>query len=709
MDEVVRNVVLRWKQKLAKELSFQRSGTYEETLLIKREDLQTCIDGLSGHQSRECANAFLLNGGLDIINRAMVQRSLAANCLKILQLLCDSQTQSAQFVLSTAEWIVSRSVMLCQRSNLSEIHEAFVALMCSLANSPSICRANGTASWTVPDAILRLTNTKSKVCKTTAIKCLAAISLDSACCRNLFLGSCASQPVVLGPNFHWTSALLPQLFRIFADRTCMERQFAAAEALVLLCPLNSKDVSRVLAIFFALDVFAEGCNFLYHSLTNFAVKDSRSAGASVATGSPVDTRKNRWFHEHATVASYLVSRLVESVTGFVQSKTHEDDCERGRAVLDVLRASKTHMTMLLFVLAVFQTTGGLQAEDEELLREAREAQTRVGAALQSWIDADDELCFEFYEMLAHHKLPISEAPEGGIQLLETVRSPEFTSSLAMNALIAKIRIEFPLVDHLNWFSKHLQKASEQDARGFVPLLRRGEGSMFPTAASKSLNEDLNRAREINLQMQTHPHHCVSRAVPHSQLSNSKNSSKSVKAAQPKLGYKMLADLFTLDENATWATEAKLKEALKRLPSHVTSGKAPPKAEKKAERDRPWHIKKRLVSWTERQENASKAHRQNQRASSNIHTKAIAADSVTADESSSCEPVLLLPEPPKNENKLSARRPSPRTGGAFLRFLAAPPSAEQFSPPKKFAFGGISIASMELLAEQEGLFLTQQQN
>ena len=102
----------------------------------------------------------------------------------------------------------------------------------------------------------------SSRCKITAMKSISIISLDHSSCRNFFLGSCSRFPSQ--PEKHWSSLLLPQLFRLIIDKSRIESQFIAAEVILILLPLygNLVDVMNFLATMFILECVEEGRVFL---------------------------------------------------------------------------------------------------------------------------------------------------------------------------------------------------------------------------------------------------------------------------------------------------------------------------------------------------------------------------------------------------------------------------------------------------------------
>ena len=709
----VSRLILSLRHKLSvAELGFVR---------VKSKDLDLIVLGLRDAVSGEhVARAFVETGGLEVIKGIMTMRP--ARSLSLLRLLVLKHTDVGQLVFTAG--FINRAVMLCQRSSDPKLHSSFVKFLCALAVS-NMCHTRSdedSAVWTVPDGILQLLDTQCHASKATAIKALMCISLDPASSRNLFLGELTLNRIPLEQDKHWSCALLPQLFRMVVDRASYNRQFEAAEALLLLTPLNSREVANLLTILFSLEVVDHGRGFL-ESCHRWRV---REAAVESQPSTQVQVPRTT-FYEHAVVGSWLLSRvieLVEPLTPWMSDQQREQ--ARGQEVLRALRASRVHLSMLLFSLSVVSPRAMQQAEttgrgSEDLVREASEAQRRVCGALQGWLDDDDEMRLEVYELLALHRLPARERRlGGGLDIFETINDAEFRGSLAAQALVAKLRIESKLKELTEWLtSKYLQRACQQDINGlFPPLL---------VTSSRSPSDDIDLARPVKSPPKA--------ASYHLELQRKKASSNE---GVPALGYTQIANLFdtSSQENAPIVSDVVLGAALAKLKKKqavAVTSQAHRKPSAAEEHDRPWRIKKKVLTWDEQRkkqqaqlEAAIKAQQREQRAHQIQDPEGGQDERPEIDN----QPVLPqrqqwrtghpppAPGPPPDRSKERERGISPRAGGAFLRFhfstatrdsdATDPVASERLIPPKKFIFGGVSLDVLGQLAESEDLlFLTQE--
>jgi len=410
--------------------------------------------------------------------------------------------------------------------------------------------------------------------------------------------------------------------------------------------------------------------------------------------------------------------------------------------------------MLLFALTIVpisvQGEGAGQLsplERGEVLREASDARAAVCLALQRWMDVDDELRFAFYELMAQHKLAVVEAPEEapspGPAVLDTLDSVESRSSLAAQGLAAKLRIEMALEQPLKWLTQEfLQRACEQDSKGHLPLLRRSagghgggsaEGAVVVAAAAEKAA--LDRALAVHQHLNSYPIKGISKVAAHEPpMAGGKGKGKGQRGSKGKhslltqLGYRHIAKLFDAhapgerererereDPAASPAAVAAVSEdlldaALEKLASlSLVAAKAHPKARlnkpaaaEQDVRERPWRVKKKVLSWEERKK---------KEAAERARSKAEAA--VPAPVPEQGEDRARLPSPPRRAGPPPgphSRRPAFPRAGATLRRAALEGhegGADEFAAPRKFCFGGVASDVLEGLASSKHLaFLTQ---
>lgn len=717
-------------------LSLRHKLSVAEVGLVKSRDLDLVVMGLRDAVLGESvARVFVESGGFEVIKGIMEMRHLSTRSLSLLRLLILKHANIGQLVFTAG--FINRAVMLCQRSADPKLHSSFVKFLCALAVS-NTCHTRSdedSAVWTVSDGILQLLDTQCLACKATAIKSLMCISLDTASSRNLFLGELTLSRIPSEQGKHWSFALLPQLFRMIVDRSSFERQFQAAEGLVLLTPLNSREVANLLTILFSLEVLDHGREFLA-SCHRWRVRD-----AAVACQPSTQAPPRTTFYEHAVVGSWLLSRvieLVEPLAPWMSDKQREQ--ARGQEILRALRASRVHLSMLLFSLvSVMSPRAMKQAEtadraSEDLVREASEAQRGVCSALQIWLDEDEDVRLEVYELLALHRLPARERRTGGgLDIFETINDTESRGSLAAQALVAKLRIESNLKELTAWLtSKYLQRACEQDSKGFPPLLV--ASSLSPSGSGDNENAEkkaLDEALKIHLALQAHPVKSISKAAPHHLELHRKKPSSDEEA--PALGYTQIADLFdtSSQENAI-VSDVVLGAALAKLEKKqaiaVTSQAHPRKQSAAEEYDRPWRIKKKVLTWDEQRKKLQEQHEAVLKAQQRKQRQQGQDREGGPEErpENDDQPVVQRqqwrtgpPAPgPPDGSKARERGISPRAGGAFLRFhfstatrdseATDPVASERLIPPKKFIFGGVSLDVLGQLAESEELlFLTQE--
>ena len=739
MDVEVSRIVLSLRHQLS---LVEETDGVEPTVPVPAHELETlfrcCRDDRHGVS---CARVFVSCSGLDLLKSLMVQSSLAAACLRLARVLTESHTDIAHCVFASSD-LLEQATMVCQRSTSRSLHDEFVALFCSLTLFPAACRRMGddNVRLTVPDALLKLLSTQCRICKATALRCLATTTLDSASSRNLFLGSLSSSSSY--PSFpqqqqqqqHWTAALLPQLFRMAADKASAEMQFSAAEALVLLAPLagNALPIARFVATLFALEVTDAGHDFLTTSLGRWRVRGGGGKRDRDRDQGSAALDSQRSFHEHVSVAKYCVLRVVEEVM-MVSGTVGEAEAESGggSVLLSALRGAGVHRAMLLFVLAIVpaaareSTLAQLSPlETSEALREAGEARLAVCATLQRWMAIDDVLCLELYETLAMHKLPAVEQPEGGgLSILESIDHPDFSTSLASQALCSKIRIELPMADNLAWLSKDcLQRACDEDSKGHLPLLKMADVQRQRRQPGDETLA-LDRALAIHLKLQMHPARSISRVAPHAGHGSGGGGrgrgrgarDKKNNSVEPRLGYPQLAVLFdtSQQETATVVSEAKLQTVLEQLGNLSLSTAAKSHASKKSEgevRDRPWLIKKKVLTWEERKKREADLLVQEQLQQRKMQHQQLLLEQQQQQqkeqEQEQEHPGLRLPSPPRETPAPSGRgRGFPRAG-AFLRYTPVVPVRREKdeSTPN---FGGISLELLQQLAESK-TFITEQQ-
>jgi hypothetical protein len=690
----------------------------ERSIRVKKAQLHVMKRGLATDPA--LTKSFVIGGGISVVLNMMLQRKFATDGMELLLLLSKSSRDLTLEVYRAG--CIKACTSACQRCNSSDLHGAFLELICTLAVEAEVCRRGAGGEWSVPDALMTLLSTRCLVCKTTAMTCLSTLSLDAASARNLLGGSLSSSSSSSPSSTprHWSAKMLPALFRLALDKSRPELQLQAGEALVLLASPafgNSREVAKLLAILLGLEVYER--SFIVSRLPRWAVKDKQHSSSSPAASSG-----HRTFHEHALTATFILTRLFENAKmgqSAARRQLREAGLNEMLLLLDCLYSAQVHVTALLFVLSIVQQTkvdceilkrGAF--ESSECLREAQEARKAVLAVLQRWLFIDDRVRLSLYELLALHRVRVHEGDEGPLDLAATLGAPDFPSSLASEALAASLRIEFPIAANLaSLVEAYLDVALEEEVKGFPPLLEnstetRGEARVRAAAAAALLPAAFSS-----------PSHGV-------------ESKEGKAAAESRLGYKLLAKLFNLRssqhqqhqqqhhqqiDSAPIVPDEMLEEALRTargagLPA--ASADKPGKRQTK-ERERPWALRpKRAKTWDEIKEEKALLERQRKREERELLRRLAEqqADSSSDNQQQQQQQQQQPPEAPPRASKKSPR-------GGFLRYvpvrppfpnhppLLSPEEESWHGPGSRFEMGGVSLDELKRLSETRSLaFLTE---
>lgn len=615
----------------------------ERSIRVTDKQFNVLIRSITKKESRRACAIIIANTGFPIIYNIMIQSKLAAPSLTLIRILSSVSYELARAVFTSG--LIRRAVDICQRSACKSLHRAMIELLCNLAMEVEFCCSSGPESCSVPDAILLLLNTQCAQCKDTAMNSLSKISLDSASIRNLFVFSTSAvQPC---PDDHWTKQLLPQLFRLAVDQSRVEAQYLAAELIVLLAPLpgNTRLVFAAIATWFSIPCFDNGQAFYDLCRSRWKVK-SNAPGALlpssiVGSVSASGSSSAHSLQDSVALTSYLLRRVLETIDG---------DPERLH-MLRRLHQAEVHLSMLLFTLFIVDATkrdnAVLTSRERECAQAMRAAQASAVGVLQTLARMNAPIQLELYELFALHRLPVVEA-DGGIDLQETVRSPEFVSSLSCQVLLAKLRVESQIATNIEWLRGMLETAVSSDSKGHPALLEMSY-------------EDLQRERGAGAGAEGNP-------------SEPLETGKADK--RYKLGYKQLASLFDISKENPSVSEARLEMELGRLMGRPAVKGASLNAKPPASTP-PTAVAKKPKSQKSKATVASVA---------------------------SAPPTVAAPVPPLRDSS----KPSPR--GAWLRLAPAapPPTTEaDLEMGQRFIHGGISLEVLSILAESKSLaFITQ---
>jgi len=709
----------------------------EQSIRVGPSQLHVIKRGLATDPA--LTRSFVQRGGLSVVLNMMLQRKLAKDGMEMLLLLSKSSRELTLEVYRAG--CIEACTSACQRCNSSDVHGAFLELLCTLAVEAEVCRRGTAGEWSVPDALLTLLNTRCLTCKVTAMTCLSTLSLDAASTRNL-LGGSVSSSVSSSSSLssslprHWTTKLLPPLFRLSLDKSRPELQLQAGEALALLAsPVfgNSKEVASLLAAMLGLEVLEEGRAFIAQ-LPRWAVKDKQHSSSSSAAPA-----EHPSFHEHALTATYLLTRLLENAMQGESAASRQlqlAGLDEMLLLLDCLYSAQVHVAALLFVLIIVpQTTAECETlsrrpfETSECLREARDAREAVLVMLQRWLFIDERLRFSLYELFALHRVSVVEGDDGPLDLAATLNAPEFLSSLASKALAAKLRIEFPAAANLAYLvSSFLDVAVDEELKGFPPLLETstetgGEARVRAAAAA-----------------------AAAALLPTASSSLGAGAKDGKAAAVTKLGYKQLAKLFNLrpkqhqhqqqhpsdhhhqhqhqhqHDSAPIVPDEKLEEVLRAVRSAGLPAASTDKVARHPvkERERPWALRpKRAKTWEELKE--EKALQEKQRKREEREQRRLAElQAGSSDQQQQQQQQQQPPPPPEAPPSAPPRASNKSPRGGFSRYIPVRPplnntppgmlSEEEErwpGPESRFELGGVSLEELKRLSETRSLaFLTE---